>query len=131
MVHRLKGDQMPTLKPRVQVTLERETMEAIERFAAASGQSLSRVCSMILDVQTPALFKLAAVMEASKSLTTRARVDLEASLSNSAVQSQSAADEMLAMVSDLLQETEEAPRSSAAPHGGEAGGRARGVMARP
>jgi len=117
---------MPTIKPRIQVTLEPDTWEAIERFAAASGQSLSRVCSSILEVQTPALAKLATVMETSRSLSDRAKADLEASLTSGVRQSQAAADEMLSLVTGLLKEAEEAPRLTA-PAEGQRRGRARGV----
>lgn len=117
---------MPTTKRRIQVVLEPETIEAIERYAAATGQSLSSVCGSILDIQTPALFKLAAVIEASKDLSDRARADLDASLCGSVHQSQAAADEMMAMVSGLLREAEEAPRLTAPP-AGQRRGRARRV----
>lgn len=122
------GVIMPTARRRIQVMLEGDTIDAVERYAAATNQSLSSVCGAILDIQAPALFKLAAVMEASQSLSERARSDLEASLTSGVHQSQAAADEMMAMVSELLEQAKSAPRPTAPP-AGQRRGRARRVGA--
>lgn len=119
---------MPTNNRRIQVMLEPDTIDAIERYAAVTGQSLSSVCGSILNVQAPALFKLASVMEASQTLTDRARTDLRASLQQSVEQSEAAAEEMLAMVSELLNEVQGSASSDRTARRAKArAGEARGV----
>lgn len=56
---------MPTLKPRVQVTLEPQTHEVIERLAHLQGRSRGAVIAELLDSVAPVLAKTVALLEAA------------------------------------------------------------------
>lgn len=56
---------MPTLKPRVQVTLEPETHAIIERFAQLQGCSRGAVISSLLESAAPSLVRTVALLEAA------------------------------------------------------------------
>lgn len=56
---------MPTLKPRVQVTLEPATHEVIERLAALQGCSRGAVIADLIDSVAPALGRTVALLEAA------------------------------------------------------------------
>jgi hypothetical protein len=57
---------MPTLKPRVQVTLEPATHEVIERLAALQGCSRGAVIADFIDSVAPALGRTVALLEAAR-----------------------------------------------------------------
>lgn len=61
----LLGCVMPTSKPRVQVTLEPETHEVIDRFAKLQGRTRGSVISEFLDSVRPSLARSVALLEAA------------------------------------------------------------------
>lgn len=56
---------MPTLKPRVQVTLEPSTHAVIERLALLQGRTRGSVIAELLDSIAPSLGRTVALMEAA------------------------------------------------------------------
>lgn len=56
---------MPTLKPRVQVTLEPPTHEVIERLATLQGRTRGAVIAELLDAIAPSLGRTVAILEAA------------------------------------------------------------------
>ncbi len=62
-VHRSRC--MPTLKPRVQVTLEPETHAVIERLAHLQGRTRGSVIAELLDSVAPPLRRTIALLEAA------------------------------------------------------------------
>lgn len=57
---------MPTLKPRVQVTLEPFTHEVIQRFAALQKRTRGSVIAELLDSIAPSLSRSIALLEAAQ-----------------------------------------------------------------
>lgn len=57
---------MPTLKPRVQVTLEPETHEIIDRFARLQKRTRGSIISELLDSIAPPLARTVALLEAAQ-----------------------------------------------------------------
>ena len=58
---------MPTLKPRVQVTLEPQTHAVIERLAELQGRTRGAVIADLLDSITPVMGRTVALLEAAAS----------------------------------------------------------------
>lgn len=58
---------MPTIKPRVQVTLEPHTHEVIERLAALQGRTRGAVIADLIDSVAPALARTVALLDAAAS----------------------------------------------------------------
>jgi hypothetical protein len=58
---------MPTLKPRVQVTLEPQTHAVIERLAELQGRTRGAVIADLLDSITPVMARTVALLEAAAS----------------------------------------------------------------
>lgn len=56
---------MPTIKPRVQVTLEPSTHEVIQRLAELQGRSRGSIIAELLDEVGPALTRTVALLEAA------------------------------------------------------------------
>lgn len=56
---------MPTLKPRVQVTLEPETHAVIERLAQLQGRTRGAIIAELLDSIAPTLTRTVALLEAA------------------------------------------------------------------
>ena len=56
---------MPTLKPRVQVTLEPQTHAVIERLATLQGRTRGSIIAEMLDSIAPALTRTVALLEAA------------------------------------------------------------------
>lgn len=56
---------MPTLKPRVQVTLEPETHAVIERLAELQGRTRGAVIADLLESVSPSLTRTVALLEAA------------------------------------------------------------------
>lgn len=67
---------MPTLKPRVQVTLEPATHEVIERLAALQGCSRGAVIADLIDSVAPALGRTVALLEAAREAPAQVRQGL-------------------------------------------------------
>lgn len=67
---------MPTLKPRVQVTLEPSTHEVIERLAFLQGCSRGAVISGLIDSVAPALGRTVALLEAAREAPSQIRQGL-------------------------------------------------------
>lgn len=67
---------MPTLKPRVQVTLEPATHEVIERLAALQGCSRGAVIADLIDSVAPALGRTVALLEAAREAPSQVRQGL-------------------------------------------------------
>lgn len=57
---------MPTLKPRVQVTLEPATHEVIDRFARLQNRTRGSIISELLDSIAPPLARTVALLEAAQ-----------------------------------------------------------------
>lgn len=57
---------MPTIKPRVQVTLEPATHEVIERFAKLQNRTRGAVIAELLDSIAPPLARTVALLEAAQ-----------------------------------------------------------------
>lgn len=57
---------MPTIKPRVQVTLEPQTHEVIERLARLQGRTRGSIIAELLDSIAPVLAQTAAILEAAE-----------------------------------------------------------------
>lgn len=57
---------MPTLKPRVQVTLEPQTHEIIDRFARLQKRTRGSIISELLDSIAPPLARTVALLEAAQ-----------------------------------------------------------------
>jgi len=58
---------MPTIKPRVNVTLEPSTHEVIERLAVLQGRTRGAVIADLLDSVAPALARTVALLDAAAS----------------------------------------------------------------
>lgn len=67
---------MPTIKPRVQVTLEPSTHEVIERLAALQGCSRGAVIADLIDSVAPALGRTVALLEAAREAPAQVRQGL-------------------------------------------------------
>lgn len=67
---------MPTIKPRVQVTLEPSTHEVIERLAALQGCSRGAVIADLIDSVAPALGRTVALLEAAREAPSQVRQGL-------------------------------------------------------
>lgn len=57
---------MPTLKPRVQVTLEPHTHEVIERLSVLQGRTRGSIIAELLDSIAPTLGRTVALLEAAQ-----------------------------------------------------------------
>lgn len=57
---------MPTIKPRVQVTLETQTHEVIDRLAKLQGRTRGSIIAELLDSIAPVLAQTAALLEAAQ-----------------------------------------------------------------
>jgi hypothetical protein len=57
---------MPTIKPRVQVTLEPQTHEVIDRLARLQGRTRGSIIAELLDSIAPVLAQTAAILEAAE-----------------------------------------------------------------
>lgn len=57
---------MPTLKPRVQVTLEPHTHEVIERLSILQGRTRGSIIAELLDSIAPTLGRTVALLEAAQ-----------------------------------------------------------------
>lgn len=69
---------MPTTKPRVQVTLEPQTHEVIERLAVLQGRTRGAVISDLLESVAPALGRTVALLEAAAAAPAKVKDGLRA-----------------------------------------------------
>jgi len=67
---------MPTIKPRVAVTLEPRTHEVIERLAVLQGRTRGSVIADLLDSVAPALTRTVALLEAAAAAPDRVKQGL-------------------------------------------------------
>lgn len=108
---------MPTIKPRVQVTLEPETHAVIERFAQLQGRTRGSVIAELLDSVAPSLTRTVALLEAAfeapESIKTGLRGVVEG-LQGELVNASGDAAKQLDFV--LSQMEQDAQKSAADPH---------------
>lgn len=69
---------MPTVKPRVQVTLEPETHEVIERFARLQSRTRGAVISELLNEIAPAIGRTISLLEAAQEAPNQVKAGLRA-----------------------------------------------------
>lgn len=69
---------MPTVKPRVQVTLEPETHEVIERFARLQNRTRGAVIAELLNEITPAIGRTISILEAAQEAPNQVKAGLRA-----------------------------------------------------
>lgn len=69
---------MPTIKPRVNVTLEPSTHEVIERLAMLQGRTRGAVIADLLDSVAPALSRTVALLEAAANAPRQVKEGLKA-----------------------------------------------------
>lgn len=69
---------MPTVKPRVQVTLEPEVHEVIERFATLQGRTRGAVIAELLGEIAPAIGRTVALLEAAQEAPNQVKTGLRA-----------------------------------------------------
>jgi hypothetical protein len=81
---------MPTIKPRVNVTLEPSTHEVIERLAVLQGRTRGAVIADLLDSVAPALGRTVALLEAAANAPRQVKEGLRAVID-------SAHDELIAV----------------------------------
>lgn len=107
---------MPTIKPRVQVTLEPQTHEVIERLARLQGRTRGAVIAELLDSVAPALIRTVALIEAAQEAPEQVKQGLRAVVD-------SVHDDLVAVSGDsiqqmdwLLGELSSAPQEGVNPH---------------
>ena len=71
---------MPTVKPRVQVTLEPEVHEVIARFARLQNRTRGAVIAELLNEVTPALGRTIALLEAAQEAPNQVKAGLRAAV---------------------------------------------------
>lgn len=59
----ITGASMPTVKPRITITLEPHSHEVLSRLSAASRQSMASIVTEILDTAIPSLERVVVVLE--------------------------------------------------------------------
>jgi hypothetical protein len=74
------GDHMPTDKPRITITMERDTYEAIHSFASVSGESMSSIVTQYLDLVAPSIRRVTRILRAASRAPVEARAGLLKSL---------------------------------------------------
>lgn len=103
---------MPTLKPRVQVTLEPHTHEVIERLATLQGRTRGSVIAELLDSIAPSLGRTVAILEAAMEAPNDVKRGLRAmveDLHQEVISTSGDASRQLDMVLDRLSEQEANP----------------------
>lgn len=71
---------MPTLKPRISITLEPHTHEVLQRLSGATGQSMASFVASLVEVASPSLVRLAVVMERAAAAPAEVRAGLLAAV---------------------------------------------------
>lgn len=64
---------MPTVKPRITITLEPHSHEVLSRLSSASHQSMASIVTDILDTAIPSLERVVVVMERAATATQEVR----------------------------------------------------------
>lgn len=64
---------MPTIKPRITITLEPHSHEVLSRLSASTHQSMASIVTEILDTAIPSLERVVVVMERAASATQEVR----------------------------------------------------------
>lgn len=108
---------MPTLKPRVQVTLEPQTHAVIERLAQLQGRTRGAIIAELLDSIAPTLTRTVALLEAAMEAPNDVKRGLRAMVEGvhqELVEVSGDASAQLDMLLDRL--SEEGPEDEADPH---------------
>lgn len=108
---------MPTLKPRVQVTLEPSTHEVIERLAKLQGRTRGAIIADLLNSVAPSLTRTVALLEAAMEAPNEVKRGLRSvveGLHRELVSVAGDASSQLDMLMDRL--PEDAPADAADPH---------------
>lgn len=108
---------MPTIKPRVQVTLEPSTHEVIERLAKLQGRTRGAIIADLLNSVAPSLTRTVALLEAAMEAPNEVKRGLRSvveGLHNELVTVAGDASSQLDMLMGKL--SEDAPESAADPH---------------
>ena len=104
---------MPTIKPRIAVTLNQNTFEVIARMAALHGRSRGSVVAELLDSVAPSLSRTVALMEAAAQAPKQVRDGLRAVVENTH-------DDLVRVSGDAIQQLDfllgEFSRESVNPH---------------
>lgn len=108
-----------SLSPRVQVSLDLDTHEAITRYSDAVGMSRSSVISTFMAQLTPALNKLSNIAETANALDQKSKDALKAHMAASQSLFELSAQELMNEIDGALQASEAIGR----------GGRASGYSA--
>ena len=104
---------MPTIKPRIAVTLNQNTFEVIARMASLQGCSRGSVVAELLDSVAPSLSRTVALMEAAAQAPKQVRDGLRAVVENTH-------DDLVRVSGDAIQQLDfllgEFSRESVNPH---------------
>ena len=97
---------MPTLKPRISISLEPEQLAILDRFAKATDTPRATVVSELLAAALPQLAKVSELCELAQAAPKRLLQSLENDLSNATVEVmgglQKASDDHESMITKLL-----------------------------
>jgi hypothetical protein len=129
-MHRLPGASVPTLNPRITITLEPSVHAILRRLSELTRESQSAIVSDLLSQSSPAFAKIITVLEAAQS----ASASMKASTAARLDEAQSKIEEQLGLVMGTLEEVsrplldqaEKVSRRSRQP-----GGRAKAKLASP
>jgi hypothetical protein len=81
-VHHLGATPMPTLKPRVSITMEPEDLSILDRYAAASGTPRATIVSGLLASAMPELLRASELIELANAAPRHVRQGIVENLSN-------------------------------------------------
>lgn len=90
---------MPTLKPRINVTLDPETYQALNAYSSATSQSMSSIVAAMLNESADSLKKLAAMLNIAKSMDSDARAALVGNLEQAESSMRTSLDDLRALFS--------------------------------
>lgn len=123
---------MPTLNPRISITLTPATAAVLRELAALGGQSQSSIVGELLETSLPVFERVVAAMRAASTIQASAKAEIASGLERAQVKLE---DQMGLMLGDmdatmrpLLEAAEKVTRRGA---GGGAGGRALARTAAP
>lgn len=71
---------MPTIKPRINVTLQPQTHAAVQRLAALSGDSMSSIIAGFVDLVVPSLERVVVALERARDAPEEVRAGLLAAV---------------------------------------------------
>ena len=118
-MHRLPGASMPTLNPRITITLEPSVHAILRRLSQLTKESQSAIVSDLLSQSSPAFSKIITVLEAAQA----ASASMKASTAARLDEAQSTIEAQLGLVlgtlddvsRPMLDEAEKVARRSAGP----------------